>query len=107
VDPGEASWTILLDAYEGERPLPERVRRRLDGYLLAFDAMQKMAAVNRGLSLLSSDGTEAAKGAGRGPAFLRNSLMWLTRHIGHLTALSCGAGALTEIPLMAGGILTS
>ena len=86
-DRSAAAWMAVLGGYEERRPLPGRVREKLEGYLLAFDTMQKVAAVNRGLSLLGSGGRAAASGAGRGPAFLRNSLTWLTRNVGHLAAL--------------------
>lgn len=104
---GDRLWAALLDSYERERPLPVPVRARLDRYLLTFDAMQKVAAVNRGLGLLDSGGPEAAKAAGRGFAFLRNSTAWLGRNIGHLAALPCAAGALDGIPWVLGGIFAS
>lgn len=101
-DRRETLWAALLDAYERERPLPARVHTRLDRYLLAFDVMQKVAAVNRGLVLLGSGGPAAARAAKRGPGFLRNSLAWLRTHIGHLAALPYSAGALNELPRVLG-----
>lgn len=97
-DRRETGWAALLGSYEHERPLPATVRERLDRYLLVFDAMQRVAGVNRGLGLLGSDGPEAARAAGRGPAFLHDSLTWLRERIGYLAAIPCSPDVLNELP---------
>jgi Ser/Thr protein kinase RdoA (MazF antagonist) len=60
-------WEAFLEGYRRERPLPE-------GHLATFDAMQRVAAVNRNLALLAS---ETPKHEARGRRFLRDSVTWL------------------------------
>lgn len=62
----------LLAGYESVRNLPPNHERLLG----AFDAMQKVAAVNRTLELRASP---VAAHQARGDKFLRQSVVWLTR----------------------------
>jgi Ser/Thr protein kinase RdoA (MazF antagonist) len=65
----EPLWAAYLAGYERERALPEELQR----YLTAFEAMQKMAMVNRQIRLL---GQETDPAALRSPDFLTNMANW-------------------------------
>ena len=65
----EPLWAAYLAGYERERPLPEDLPR----YLTTFEAMQKMAMVNRQIKLLSQ---ETAPVGLRSPNFLANMADW-------------------------------
>ena len=65
----EPLWAAFLAGYERERPLPEDLRRQLT----TFQAMQKMAMVNRQIRLLSHDTDPAEL---RSPNFLANMADW-------------------------------
>ena len=62
----------LFEGYDSVRDLPTEHERRLG----AFDAMQRVAAVNRALELRASP---AASGQVCGEGFLRQSVTWLDR----------------------------
>lgn len=64
----------LLEGYRSERSLPENYRK----YLKTFNAMRRVAVINRRIELLSSPATRhEARGGHR---FLQNSLTWLRRN---------------------------
>lgn len=62
----------LFEGYDSVRDLPTEHERRL----ATFDAMQRVAAVNRALELRASP---AASPQARGEGFLRQSVAWLER----------------------------
>lgn len=65
----EPLWDAYLAGYESVRPLPEDLQR----YLKTFEAMQKMAMVNRQIRLL---GRETEPAGLRSPNFLANMADW-------------------------------
>jgi Ser/Thr protein kinase RdoA (MazF antagonist) len=69
----EPLWEAFVEGYQRERPLPEDLQR----HLITFEVMQKVAAVNRQLALLSSGDADAHS---RSPDFLANVASWL-RHL--------------------------
>ena len=66
----EPLWEAFVEAYQRERPVPEDLQR----HLLTFEVMQKVAAVNRQLVLLSSGHAGARL---RSPDFLASVASWL------------------------------
>jgi Ser/Thr protein kinase RdoA (MazF antagonist) len=71
-DRQEPLWKAFLEGYRRKRPLPEDLARHIE----TFDAMQRVAAVNRTLELLARSDT---RDQARGPRFLHNAVTWLQR----------------------------